>query len=128
MTRCPLREGRLNARDRVSRKLKRNPAVHDFGPGAVLASASSPGAVDGNPALRYSAPIRVRKGDPMPRSKNKTLGVLTGGGDCPGLNAVVRAVVKTAVVENGWDAIGIHDGYLGLIENRSMLLRRGDVS
>ena len=43
------------------------------------------------------------------------IGVLTGGGDCPGLNAVIRAVVKTAVYEYGWEAIGIEDGFEGLI-------------
>lgn len=36
----------------------------------------------------------------------KRIGVLTGGGDCPGLNAVIRAVVKTAVGEAGLEVIG----------------------
>lgn len=43
------------------------------------------------------------------------LGVLTGGGDCPGLNAVIRAVVKTAILEYGWETIGIENGFEGLI-------------
>ena len=43
------------------------------------------------------------------------IGVLTGGGDCPGLNAVIRAVVKTAVSQYGWDVVGIEDGFEGLI-------------
>lgn len=43
------------------------------------------------------------------------IGVLTGGGDCPGLNAVIRAVVKTAITRHGWEVIGIEDGYEGLI-------------
>jgi 6-phosphofructokinase 1 len=47
----------------------------------------------------------------------KRIGILTGGGDCPGLNAVIRAVVKTAVNDYGIEVIGINDGYLGLIEN-----------
>ncbi|MCH9003167.1 MAG: 6-phosphofructokinase [Planctomycetes bacterium] len=43
---------------------------------------------------------------------------MTGGGDCPGLNAVIRAVTKSAIAEHGLTVIGIEDGYLGLIENR----------
>ena len=37
--------------------------------------------------------------------------VLTGGGDCPGLNAVIRAMVKTAINEYTWDVLGIEDGF-----------------
>jgi 6-phosphofructokinase len=44
------------------------------------------------------------------------IGVLTGGGDCPGLNAVIRAVVKTAVTDYGMEVFGIKDGYKGLVE------------
>lgn len=43
------------------------------------------------------------------------IGVLTGGGDAPGLNAVVRAVVKSAINLYGWEVIGIEDGFDGLI-------------
>lgn len=43
------------------------------------------------------------------------IGVLTGGGDAPGLNAVIRAVVKTAIIEYGWEVLGIEDGFEGLI-------------
>jgi len=46
----------------------------------------------------------------------KCIAVLTGGGDCPGLNAVIRAVVKTAINEYGWDVLGIEDGFEGLIQ------------
>ena len=58
----------------------------------------------------------------------KRIGVLTGGGDCPGLNAVLRAVVKTA--DNDYDVkvIGFNDGYEGLIENRYRELSNRDVS
>ena len=42
------------------------------------------------------------------------LAVLTGGGDCPGLNAVIRAVVKTAL-KNGYEIYGIENGFNGLI-------------
>ncbi|TAK31338.1 MAG: 6-phosphofructokinase [Chloroflexota bacterium] len=44
------------------------------------------------------------------------IGILTGGGDCPGLNAVIRAVVKTAENEYGWEVLGIEDGYDGLFD------------
>lgn len=43
------------------------------------------------------------------------IGVLTGGGDCPGLNAVLRAVVNSAVLDHGWEVIGFRDGFEGLI-------------
>ncbi len=46
----------------------------------------------------------------------RRIGVLTGGGDCPGLNAVIRAVVKTALNEYGWEVLGIEDGFEGLIQ------------
>ena len=46
----------------------------------------------------------------------KRIGVLTGGGDCPGLNAVIRAIVKSAVLNYGWEVIGIEDGFDGLLE------------
>lgn len=44
----------------------------------------------------------------------KKIGILTGGGDCPGLNAVIRAVVKTAIVKYGLEVVGIKKGYHGL--------------
>ena len=58
----------------------------------------------------------------------KTIGVLTGGGDCPGLNAVIRAVTKTAISKHSLKVIGIFDGFLGLIENRMHQLSYDDVS
>lgn len=55
--------------------------------------------------------------------KNYLVGVLTGGGDCPGLNAVIRAVVHTAMRKYGWDVIGIEDGFEGLLnEGKTFLL------
>ncbi|MEU5424751.1 6-phosphofructokinase [Streptomyces olivoreticuli] len=44
------------------------------------------------------------------------IGVLTSGGDCPGLNAVIRSVVHRAVVDHGDEVIGFHDGWRGLLE------------
>ncbi len=57
-----------------------------------------------------------------------TIGILTGGGDAPGLNAVIRAVVKTATCEYGMRVIGIEDGFEGLLgETRTRLLSASDV-
>ncbi len=47
--------------------------------------------------------------------KVRTIGICTGGGDCPGLNAVIRAAVKTAILKYNWRVIGIRDGFDGLI-------------
>jgi ATP-dependent phosphofructokinase / diphosphate-dependent phosphofructokinase len=58
----------------------------------------------------------------------KTIGILTGGGDAPGLNAVIRAVVKTAIGEFGMRVIGIEDGFEGLLgETQTRPLSHGDV-
>ncbi|MFA5073043.1 MAG: ATP-dependent 6-phosphofructokinase [Nitrospirota bacterium] len=43
------------------------------------------------------------------------IGILSGGGDAPGLNAVIRAVTKTAIFKYGWEVIGIIDGFEGLL-------------
>jgi phosphofructokinase-like protein len=63
-----------------------------------------------------------------PASAIRRVGVLTGGGDCPGLNAVIRAVAKTAIRMHGIEVIGVEDGFLGLIENRTRPLTFKDVS
>lgn len=47
--------------------------------------------------------------------KIQAIGVCTGGGDCPGLNAVIRGVVKTAFNDYGWRVFGVEDGFDGLI-------------
>jgi len=44
------------------------------------------------------------------------IGILTGGGDAPGLNAVIRAATKAAILDHGWNVVGIKDGFQGLIE------------
>ena len=46
---------------------------------------------------------------------SKTIAILTGGGDCPGLNAVIRGVVRSATLKRGWRVIGIEDGFDGLV-------------
>jgi phosphofructokinase-like protein len=50
------------------------------------------------------------------------VGVLTGGGDCPGLNAVIRAVVRKGVSEYGYDFVGFRDGWKGPLEGLTMPL------
>ncbi|TET95292.1 MAG: ATP-dependent 6-phosphofructokinase [Candidatus Zixiibacteriota bacterium] len=58
----------------------------------------------------------------------RRIGVLTGGGDCPGLNAVLRAIVKTADNDYDLEVIGFIDGYEGLVEGRHRQLNTKDVS
>ena len=60
-------------------------------------------------------------------SEIHTIGVLTGGGDCPGLNAVIRAVVRTALGK-GMTVKGIQNGFQGLVEDRIITLHDKDVS
>jgi ATP-dependent phosphofructokinase / diphosphate-dependent phosphofructokinase len=50
------------------------------------------------------------------------VGVLTGGGDCPGLNAVIRAIVRTGAAEYGYDFTGFRDGWRGPLEGDTMPL------
>jgi ATP-dependent phosphofructokinase / diphosphate-dependent phosphofructokinase len=59
--------------------------------------------------------------------KVRRIGILTGGGDCPGLNAVIRGVTKPAQ-DNGMTVLGILDGFEGLVEGRAKELYNKDVS
>lgn len=63
----------------------------------------------------------------MQAQKKGALAVLTGGGDCPGLNAVIRAVVKTAI-HHGFEIYGISNGFHGLINGDMKLMDLSDVS
>jgi len=56
----------------------------------------------------------------MKRLTIKRIAINTGGGDAPGLNAVIRAVVVSAV-NRGWECYGIRDGYNGLLEPKNIL-------
>jgi ATP-dependent phosphofructokinase / diphosphate-dependent phosphofructokinase len=59
----------------------------------------------------------------------RTIGICTGGGDAPGLNAVIRAAVKCAILKYKWRVVGIPDGFDGLIwPERSFPLELSDVS
>lgn len=60
--------------------------------------------------------------------KKKRIAILTGGGDCPGINAVIRAVSKKAILEYDMEVVGIEDGYDGLVNNRYRNLGYNDVS
>ena len=59
--------------------------------------------------------------------KKRCFAVLTGGGDCPGLNAVIRAVVKT-FLQNGCDVYGVHNGFNGLVNGNLQKMDYASVS
>lgn len=59
---------------------------------------------------------------------HKRLGILTSGGDAPGLNAAIRALARTAMNRYGMEVIGIEYGYRGLIENRYRVMSEQDIS
>ncbi len=55
------------------------------------------------------------------------VGILTGGGDCPGLNAVIRAVTRRSI-DRGWDVLAVREGWRGLVDGIVQPLERRDVS
>ncbi|HAV23210.1 MAG: 6-phosphofructokinase [Ignavibacteria bacterium GWA2_55_11] len=63
----------------------------------------------------------------MTTTKLKRVGILTGGGDCPGLNAVIRSIAKPAMSFFGATVIGIEDGFEGLVEGRARELTPKDI-
>src|ERR1017187_8255336 len=69
------------------------------------------------PAIRSATrrSVRALMGD-------MRIGILTGGGDCPGLNAVIRAVVVAGSAFYGDTSVGLVDGWYGMVENRSVEL------
>ena len=60
-------------------------------------------------------------------AKIKTIGVLTSGGDAPGMNAALRAVTRSAIY-HGFNVKGIYRGYRGLVENEIVTFEAKDVS
>lgn len=63
-----------------------------------------------------AAARKTRFGEiPASAARIKKIGMLTGGGDCPGLNGVIRAVTKTAITVYGWEVMGFEDGFEGMI-------------
>lgn len=61
-------------------------------------------------------------------AKAKCIGILTSGGDCPGLNAAIRGVAKPAISDFHIEVIGIEKGFRGLVENHSRVLHMHDVT
>ncbi len=65
---------------------------------------------------------------PAPKHVALRVGVLTGGGDCPGLNAVIRAVVRKGIIYHKFDMLGIRNGWLGLMEGNVIPLDLNSIS
>ncbi len=61
------------------------------------------------------------------QSMPERIGVLTGGGDCPGLNAVIRAVARRSL-DRGYDVLGVRDGWRGLVDGRLVPLGYQEIS
>jgi 6-phosphofructokinase 1 len=61
-------------------------------------------------------------------TRGQRIGILTAGGDCPGINAAIRGVGKTAIVEYGMKLIGISDGFTGMINKEYRQLTEHDLS
>src|SRR5438128_11398414 len=78
---------------------------------ALAISALSP-----HPSSLYSARMK----------QLRRIAILTGGGDCPGLNAVIRAAVRTAMRDHNLEVLGVQLGFEGLI-NRSVVSMTGDL-
>jgi phosphofructokinase-like protein len=64
----------------------------------------------------------------MPAARAKCIGILTSGGDCPGLNAAIRGIAKPAMSDFHIEVIGIEKGFRGLVENNARVLHLQDVS
>lgn len=65
----------------------------------------------------------------MGKNKNpQKIGILTAGGDCPGINAAIRGVGKTAIVNHGMEVIGICDGFTGMINKEYIPLTESSLS
>ena len=60
--------------------------------------------------------------------KIKRIGILTAGGDSPGLNAAIRGVGKTALGYYGMEIVGFRDGFRGLVENRRLKLDKSTLA
>jgi len=56
------------------------------------------------------------------------IGILTAGGDCPGINAAIRGVAKAAILQNNHEVIGISDGFSGLINKDFVPLNESSLS
>jgi len=54
-------------------------------------------------------------------NSRRKIGIVTAGGDCPGMNAMVRAVAKTAILKHGFEVLGVEDGFEGLVSDDGAL-------
>jgi 6-phosphofructokinase 1 len=61
-------------------------------------------------------------------TRGQRIGILTAGGDCPGINAAIRGVGKTAIVKYGMNLVGISDGFTGMINKEYRELTEADLS
>jgi 6-phosphofructokinase len=61
-------------------------------------------------------------------TRARCIGILTSGGDCPGLNAAIRGVAKPAISDFHIEVIGIEKGFRGLVENHSRVLHQHDIT
>src|SRR5258708_16382537 len=74
---------------------------------------------------------RIMREDVAPQilGENKMrVGILTGGGDCPGLNAVIRAAVRKGIFHHKDEFVGFMEGWRGVVENKTMPLSIDTVS
>jgi len=62
------------------------------------------------------------------RTQVRSIGILTGGGDCQALNAAIRGVAKSAIHQYGVEVVGFLDGFRGLVENRAVWLDESSLS
>jgi ATP-dependent phosphofructokinase / diphosphate-dependent phosphofructokinase len=60
--------------------------------------------------------------------RGQRIGILTAGGDCPGINAAIRGIGKTAIVKYGMTIVGISDGFTGMINKEYRELKESDLS
>ncbi len=79
--------------------------------------------LDNHNADAAACPVRNEEQVSLKNNKaNGRIGILTGGGDCPGLNAVIRAVVKGAAHKYGLEVVGFNNGFKGLVENDARVI------
>ncbi len=90
----------------------------------------SPGQATVQSHLQYA--VCLNKQNPFHHQQatemNKHIGILTAGGDSPGLNAAIRAIGKSALATGTIDVVGFRDGFRGLMENRTVRLDRDTLS
>lgn len=77
--------------------------------------------------LSMKKPMKPLTKKPTTPRKTKRIAILTAGGDSPGLNAAIRAIGKTAIGK-GWTVIGFRDGFLGMLEDRWVELKKDDLA